>query len=189
MNILKSKKLKFALAFILVATLTLLGVSATGLLTIINITEWHIYTRRPPIVKIAGEDAATKYVNVTWTTGANGENLTVVEITAFVGDITKYSSVLIIKNNDPENLTYNVTLIYKGIHEDTWPDDVKYVKLTFGEDTLLITSTTTEGESAGPVTLAPGQSVTIGVETLVSATADVGIKIIRIIIHVEAVQT
>ena len=186
MNILKSKKLKFALAFILVATLTLLGVSTTGLLTIINITEWHVYTRRPPIVKIAGEDAATKYVNVTWTTASDGKNVTVITITAFVGDITKYSSVLIIKNNDP-NLTYNVTLIYKGTG-GAWPADVKYVKLTFGEDTLLLTSGTPIDTSAGPVTLAPGQSVTIGVETLVSANATIGAEIIKIIIHVEAVQ-
>ena len=150
---------------------------AAAAVTITNITEWHVYAKTPPIVKVDGDVFGYgygKYVNVTKTTGDDGTNRTVISVLGFTGDPVRYDNVLYICNNDYQEYTYNVQLEYKKLLYDTTWDYVKYITLYFGSDNnkLEITSSTSSGAATTtPVSIPPGECVPVSVEVLVKPNA------------------
>jgi hypothetical protein len=130
----KTRKLAPTTLLILLAVASFAAAS----ITITNITEWHVYAKTPPIVKVDGVFGYGygNYVNVTTTTGDDGTNRTVISVLGFTGDPVKYDNVLYICNKDYQGYTYNVKLVYKGLLNDTDWTYVQYIKLYFGSNTL-----------------------------------------------------
>jgi len=148
---------------------------AAASITITNITEWHVYAKTPPIVKVDGDVFGYgygKYVNVTTTTGSDGTNRTVISVLGFTGDPVKYDNVLYICNKDYQSYTYNVQLVYKGLlYSSTW-DYVQYITLYFGSNTLTIDSTKTPPvATTTPVSISSGTCEPVSVEVLVKPDA------------------
>jgi hypothetical protein len=143
---------------------------AAASITITNITEWHVYAKTPPIVKVKGVDYG-KYVNVTTST-VDSTNRTVISVLGFTGDPVKYDNVLYICNKDYQSYTYNVQLVYKGLlYSSTW-DYVQYITLYFGSNTLTIDSTKTPPvATTTPVSISPGACEPVSVEVLVKPDA------------------
>ena len=158
---------------ILLAALALLSFAAAAI-TITNITEWHVYAKTPPIVKVDGKVFGNnygKYVNVSTSTGDDGTNRTVISVLGFTGDPVKYDNVLYICNKDYQGYTYNVQLVYKGLlYSTTWVY-VQYIKLYFGSDTLEITRTTFSDAETASVSISPGACEPVSVEVLVKPDA------------------
>jgi len=166
----KARKLAPTTLLILLAVASF----AAAAVTITNITEWHVYAKTPPIVKVDGDVFGYgygKYVNVTTTTGSDGMNRTVISVLGFTGDPVKYDNVLYICNKDYQSYTYNVKLVYKGLLYSTTWDYVQYIKLYFGSDTLTIDSTTQIPSSTATVSISPGACVPVSVEVLVKPNA------------------
>ena len=154
---------------ILLAALALLSFAAAAV-TITNITEWHVYAKTPPIVKVKGVNYG-KYVNVTTSDAAgDGTNRTVISVLGFTGDPVRYDNVLYICNKDYQGNTYNVKLEYKkSLYNTNW-DYVQYIKLYFGSYTLEIKSNTLES-STGTVSISSGACEPVSVEVLVKPNA------------------
>ena len=114
---------------------------AAALITITNITEWHVYAKTPPIVKVDGKLMGYnygKYVNVTNYFAGDGTNRTVISVLGFTGDPVKYDNVLFICNKDYQGYRYNVQLVYRGLlHGTTW-DYVQYIRLYFPDSTNVL---------------------------------------------------
>ena len=183
--------LKLRRIAVLIPLLVALLAFATSTPTLINVTEWYVQSQAPPIKKYAGVDAINNpdLVTVDWYTASDGTNVTRVIITGFKGDITKYDSVLIIKNEDP-SYTYSVVIKYIGLVSGYNWDYVAYIKLIVkkGATTqeLYIDSTSSSGLATSPISLAPGEQIEIGAEVLVKADAPTGSTVIGITVHVEA---
>jgi len=147
---------------------------AAAAVTITNITEWHVYAKTPPIVKVDGSLYGYnygKYVNVTTNNGGDGTNRTVISVLGFTGDPVKYDNVLYICNKDYQSYSYNVYLVYQGLlHSTDWAY-VQYVKLYFGGYTLTIDSSVTPPSQVGPMTISPGSCEPVSVEVLVKPEA------------------
>jgi hypothetical protein len=166
----KARKLAPTTLLILLAVASFAAAS----ITITNITEWHVYARTPPIVKVDGKLRGFdygEYVRVTTTTGNDGTNRTVISVLGFTGDTVKYDNVLYICNKDYQGYTYNVQLVYKGSLYDTDWDYVQYIKLYFGSYTLEIKSGTPAGSSTGTVSIRSGACEPVSVEVLVKPDA------------------
>jgi hypothetical protein len=149
----KTRKLAPTTLLILLAVASF----AAAAITLTNITEWHIQAYgTPPIVKVAGADAASGLISVSTTTGSNGENRTIITIKGYTGDPTHYTEVIKICNKDLNN-RYSVKLVYKGVLNDgQWSQYVSYITLGLGSATpVQITSSTTKGTTIGPVTIDP----------------------------------
>jgi len=145
---------------------------AAASITITNITEWHVYAKTPPIVKVDGDVFGYgygNYVNVSTTPGDDGTNRTVIEVLGFTGDPVRYDNVLYICNKDYQGYTYNVKLVYKGLLHDTDWTYVKYITLYFGSYTLEIPSSTSA--ETGSVSISSGECVPVSVEVLVKPNA------------------
>ncbi|MCC6050887.1 MAG: hypothetical protein LM580_09285 [Thermofilum sp.] len=168
---------------------------AAALITITNITEWRVYAKTPPIVKVDGKLKGYNYGNyVTVDTyfAEDGTNRTVISVLGFTGDPVKYDNVLFICNKDYQGYTYNVQLVYRGLlHGTTW-DYVQYIKLYFPDDTnvLYIDGGTTGTPSTGPRIIPPGTCDTVSVEVLVKpdAPADGSTRLIAIQVDVVAIK-
>ena len=171
----------------LLVTLALIAF-ATATVSLTNITEWSVMAKDAPIVKVAGADDATNYVNVTTTTANDGTNRTVISLIGFRGDPTKYTSVLKICNKDP-SYSYNVKLIYRGtIYPSSWPTTVKYIKIFNSTTVATITGSTGTNTELLSFTLGSGQcSDDIGAEVLVTPDAPTGQELIKI--EVDVVST
>jgi hypothetical protein len=147
---------------------------ATAAITITNITEWHVYAKTPPIVKVDGDVFGYgygKYVNVTTTPGSDGTNRTVISVLGFTGDPVKYDNVLYICNKDYQGYTYNVQLVYRGLlYSSSWTY-VQYIKLYFGSDILTIDSSASSGAATASVSIQYGTCVPVSVEVLVKPNA------------------
>jgi hypothetical protein len=168
---------------------------AAASITITNITEWHVYARTPPIVKVDGKQKGYNYgdyVTVSTTTGSDGTNRTVISVLGFTGDPVKYDNVLFICNKDYQGYTYNVQLVYKGLLDGTTWDYVQYIRLYFPDITnaLYIDSSTTGTPSTGPRIIPPGYCDTVSVEVLVkpNAPADGSTRLIAIEVDVVATK-
>ena len=149
----KTRKLAPTTLLILLAVASF----AAAAVTLTNITEWHIQAYgKPPIVKVAGADAASGLISVSTTTGNNGENRTVITIKGYTGDPTNYTEVIKICNEDTSN-SYSVKLVYKGVlNGGQWSQYVRYITLGLGSATpVQITSSTAKGTTIGPVTIGP----------------------------------
>ena len=166
---------------------------ATAAITITNITEWHVYAKTPPIVKVDGDVFGYgygKYVNVTKDTNTeDNTNRTVISVLGFTGDPVKYDNVLYICNKDYQGYTYNVQLVYRGLlYSSSW-NYVQYITLYFGSNTLTIDSTKTPPvATTTPVSISPGACEPVSVEVLVkpNAPADGSTRLIAIEVDVEA---
>lgn len=168
---------------ILLAVLAVAAFAAAAI-TLTNVTEWHIYAKNPPIVKVKGADAVSPLVNVTTTTGSDGTNRTVIYLTGFTGDPTHYDEVIKICNKNTSK-TYNVQLVYKQVLSGDWTY-VQYVKLWLGSSgPLFITSSGATGSAATSV--GPGQCVSVPAEVLVKPNAPTGTELIAI--EVDVVST
>ena len=185
------KRTTLTALLILLATLSF----ATAAITLTNITEWHVYAKTPPIVKVEGKQMGYdygKYVNVTMTTGRDGTNRTVISVLGFTGDPVKYDNVLYICNKDYQGYTYNVKLEYKGLlYSSTW-DYVHYIKLYFGSNTLTIDSSKTPPvATTTPVSISSGACEPVSVEVLVkpNAPADGATRLIAIEVDVVATKS
>jgi hypothetical protein len=166
----KARKLAPTTLLILLAVASF----AAAAITITNITEWHVYAKTPPIVKVDGDVFGYgygKYVNVTTYIAEDGTNRTVISVLGFTGDPVKYDNVLYICNKDYQGYTYNVQLVYKGLLHDTTWDYVQYIKLYFGSYTLEIKSGTSTGSSTGTVSISSGACEPVSVEVLVKPNA------------------
>jgi hypothetical protein len=140
---------------------------AAAAITITNITEWYVYAKTPPIVKVKGVDYGN-YVNVSTST-VDSTNRTVISVLGFTGDPVKYDNVLYICNKDYQGYTYNVQLVYKGSLYGTNWNYVQYIKLYFGSGTLTIDSGTSSG--AATASVSPGACEPVSVEVLVKPNA------------------
>ena len=183
----KTRKLAPTTLLILLAVASF----AAAAITITNITEWHVYAKTPPIVKVDGKLKGYdygKYVNVTTTTGSDGTNRTVISVLGFTGDPVKYDNVLYICNKDYQGYTYNVQLVYNGLLNNTNWNYVQYIKLYFGSYTLEIKSGTSTGSSIGTVSISSGACEPVSVEVLVkpNAPADGSTRLIAIQVDVVA---
>jgi hypothetical protein len=155
---------------LLLAALTLLSFAAAAI-TITNITEWHVYAKTPPIVKVEGVDYG-KYVNVSKSI-VDSTNRTIISVLGFTGDPVKYDNVLYICNKDYQGYTYNVKLVYKGLLHGTDWTYVAYIKLYFPDEsnTLSIDGSTTGTPSTAPRAIPPGYCDPVSVEVLVKPNA------------------
>ncbi|MEM4898810.1 MAG: hypothetical protein QXM99_00215 [Thermofilum sp.] len=152
-------------------------------ITITNITEWKVKAMYPPIVKVAGADAQTNYVNVTTLTYRDGTNRTVITIVGFTGDPTYYSEPLKICNKDTE--PYNVRLAYNQVFYGNWTY-VKYLKFWLGSSGPLTVDSNGASGSA-TTTIDPGQCVAVPVEVLV--TPDAPTNQVLITVEIDVVST
>jgi len=150
---------------------------ATAVVNILNITEWVVMAKSPPVVKVAGSDVGNgpgSYVNVTWYTASDGTNRTSISVVGFRGDWTNYTSVLRICNKDPDHAV-RVTLVYKGGNGTGSWSHVKYIVLRYPGDSsspqqLTITDSTSLGTTFDLGRISGGQcSESIGVGVLVDA--------------------
>jgi len=144
---------------------------AAASITITNITEWHVYAKTPPIVKVDGVDDYGNYVNVTTTTGDDGTNRTVISVLGFTGDPVKYDNVLYICNKDYQGYTYNVQLVYKGLLYGTDWTYVAYIKLYFPDETNMLSIAGSTTGSTAPRAISPGACEPVSVEVLVKPDA------------------
>ncbi|MEM1522803.1 MAG: hypothetical protein QXU69_07240 [Thermofilaceae archaeon] len=165
------------------ALLILLAIAsfATAAITITNITEWKVMAMSPPIVKVAGADDQTNYVNVTTYTARDGTNRTVITIVGFTGDPTYYSEPLMICNKDTVAF-YSVSLVYKRVLYGGW-DYVKYLKFWLGSSGPL---TVDSGQVSGSATttIGPDECVAVPVEVLVKPNAPTDTVLITVEIDV-----
>ncbi|MCC6051202.1 MAG: hypothetical protein LM580_10865, partial [Thermofilum sp.] len=169
---------------------------AAAAITITNITEWHVYAKTPPIVKMDGKGFGYdygKYVNVTNYFAEDGTNRTVISVLGFTGDPVKYDNVLYICNKDYQGYTYNVQLVYKKLLHDTTWDYVQYIILYFPDETntLIIDGSTTGTPSTDPRAISPGNCEPVSVEVLVKpdAPADGATRLIAIEVDVVATKS
>ena len=173
----KTRKLAPATLLILLAVASFAAAS----ITITNITEWHVYAKTPPIVKVDGKLMGYdygKYVNVTNYFAEDGTNRTVISVLGFTGDPVRYDNVIYICNKDYQNYKYKVKLVYKQVleHAGTTPwDYVQWIKLYFDQYTLTIPGASETGYVEIPAT--PGSNcVPVSVEVLVKPEAkDAGV--------------
>jgi hypothetical protein len=166
------KRTTLTALLIVLATLSF----ATAAITLTNITEWHVYAKTPPIVKVDGKLKGYdygKYVNVSTTTGNDGTNRTVISVLGFTGDPVRYDNVLYICNKDYQGYTYSVTLVYKKLLQNTNWDYVAYINLYFPDDSnmLSIGGSTTGTPSTAPRAISPGNCEPVSVEVLVKPDA------------------
>jgi hypothetical protein len=161
------KRTTLTALLIVLATLSF----ATAAITLTNITEWHVYAKTPPIVKVKGVDYGN-YVNVSTKT-VDSTNRTVISVLGFTGDPVKYDNVLYICNKDYQGYTYNVQLVYKGLLHDTDWTYVAYIKLYFPDETneLSIDGSTTGTPSTAPRAISSGNCEPVSVEVLVKPNA------------------
>ncbi|MEM1909290.1 MAG: hypothetical protein QXH81_09085 [Thermofilaceae archaeon] len=166
------------------ALLILLAIAsfATAAITITNITEWDVKAMYPPIVKVAGADAQTNYVNVTTYTNRDGTNRTVITIVGFTGDITYYSEPLKICNKD--TVPYTVSLTYRQALYGDWTY-VRYLKFWLGDSGPLTVDSNGVSGSAS-TTIGPGECVAVPVEVLVTPDAPTNQVLITVQIDVVA---
>jgi len=172
------------------ALLILLAIAsfATAAITITNITEWRIYARPAPIMKEKGSDMITSeyiYTGVSTMT-VDSTNRTIITLTGFKGDPTKYDEVIRICNRDDR--PYNVQLVYKGVKEGGWTN-VAYVKLWLDNqptDGVEINQGTSIGTKipSSPVTVSAGACVPVSAEILVKPNAPDNQQLIRLQIDV-----
>ncbi|MEM0460153.1 MAG: hypothetical protein QXZ31_09835 [Thermofilaceae archaeon] len=175
------------------ALLILLAIAsfATAAITITNITEWSIQARPAPIKKEKGSDMITSeyiYTDVSTMT-VDSTNRTIITLTGFKGDPTKYDEVIRICNRD--NRPYNVQLEYKGAIGDDWTY-VAYVKLWLNNqptDGVVIKQDTSPGTTIppDPVTVSAGECVPVSAEILVKPDAQDNQQLIRLQIDVVSV--
>jgi hypothetical protein len=147
---------------------------AAASITITNITEWHVYAKTPPIVKVDGDVFGYgygNYVNVSTTPGDDGTNRTVIEVLGFTGDPVKYDNVLYICNKDYQGYTYNVQLVYKGSLYGTDWTYVAYIKLYFPDETNMLSIAGSTTGSTAPRAISPGACEPVSVEVLVKPDA------------------
>jgi hypothetical protein len=168
----ENRKLAPATLLILLAVASF----AAAAITITNITEWHVYAKTPPIVKVDGKVFGYdygKYVNVTKYIAEDGTNRTVISVLGFTGDPVKYDNVLYICNKDYQGYTYNVQLVYKGLLYDTDWTYVQYIKLYFPDSSnaLNIDGDTTGTPSTAPRAISSGACEPVSVEVLVKPNA------------------
>ncbi|MEM1912537.1 MAG: hypothetical protein QW067_05285 [Thermofilaceae archaeon] len=154
------------------ALLILLAIAsfATAAITITNITHWTVRAQTPPIVKVQGADAINTdyiYTSVTWEVNSDGTNRTLITITGFRGDPTKYDEIIKICNKD--NVTsYNVELQYRGRVSGNWTY-VKWIRFWIaGQGPLEITQSGSTGSAA--TTIPGGQCASVSVEVLVDGS-------------------
>ncbi|MEM3944562.1 MAG: hypothetical protein QXJ59_10805 [Thermofilaceae archaeon] len=166
------------------ALLILLAIAsfATAAITVRNITEWNVKAMYPPIVKVAGADDQTNYVNVTTYTADDGTNRTVITIVGFTGDITYYSEPLKICNKD--TVTYTVNLTYKRVLYGNWTY-IKYLKFWLGDSGPLTVDSNGASGSA-TTTIGPDECVAVPVEVLVTPNAPTNQVLITVEIDVFA---
>jgi len=165
---------------------------AAAAITITNITEWYVYAKTPPIVKVKGVDYGN-YVNVSTST-VDSTNRTVISVLGFTGDPVKYDNVLYICNKDYQNYTYGVRLVYKKLLHNTNWNYVAYINLYFPDETnkLSIDGSTTGTLSTAPRAISPGNCEPVSVEVLVKpdayneGKADGNTMLIAIEVDVEA---
>ncbi|MEM0024254.1 MAG: hypothetical protein QXF90_06255 [Thermofilaceae archaeon] len=178
------------------ALLILLAIAsfATAAITITNITEWSIQAKPAPIKKEKGSDMITSnYINTGVTTETKDDftNRTIITLTGFKGDPTNYTEVIRICNRDSRS--YKVQLVYKGLlNGGTWPDKVKYVKLSLGgepsggyqidQNTQIDTPIPSD-----PISIDPEQCLSVSAEILIHPDADDGVELIRLQIDVVSV--
>ncbi|MEM3944495.1 MAG: hypothetical protein QXJ59_10460 [Thermofilaceae archaeon] len=164
---------------------------ATAAITITNITEWSIQARPAPIKKEKGSDIFNStYVltDVRYST-VDSTNRTIITLTGFKGDPTKYDEVIRICNRD--NRPYNVQLVYKGAIGGDWTY-VAYVKLWLNNqptDGVEINQGTSPGTKIppNPVTVSAGACVPVSAEILVKPNAPDYQQLIRLQIDVVSV--
>jgi len=179
----KARKLAPTTLLILLAVASF----AAAAVTITNITEWHVQSAgTPPIVKVAGADVDGNLISVTYQTGDDGTNRTIITIKGYTGDPTYYSEVIKICNKDTSK-SYAVKLVYIGVLDGGWTY-VKYLKLWLGTTgPLTIDSSTSTKTSIGPVTVGPNSCVSVPAEVLVTPDAPTGSDLISI--RVDVVST
>ncbi|MEM2593163.1 MAG: hypothetical protein QXI60_11310 [Thermofilaceae archaeon] len=153
------------------ALLILLAIAsfATAAITITNITEWTVRAKKPPIVKEPGADAINTnyiYTEVTSQVASDGSNRTLITITGFRGDPTKYDEIIKICNYD--SVSYNVELQYKGKVSGDWTY-VKWIRFWIaGQGPLEITESGSSGEAK--TTILDGDCASVSVEVLVDGS-------------------
>ena len=188
----KTRKLAPATLLILLAVASF----AAALITITNITEWRVYAKTPPIVKVDGKLKGYNYGNYvtvdTYFAEEDGTNRTVISVLGFTGDPVKYDNVLFICNKDYQGYRYNVQLVYRGLLHGTNWDYVQYIVLYFPDSTnvLYIDGSTTGTPSTGPRIIPPDTCDTVSVEVLVKpdAPADGSTRLIAIQVDVVAIK-
>ncbi|MCX8180085.1 MAG: hypothetical protein N3E41_01705 [Thermofilaceae archaeon] len=182
-------KTRMRISFTALLILSLVAFAGAAI-TILNITEWTVRAKYPPIVKVKGVDAVnTSYIYTRVYSGVatDGTNRTYITITGFRGDPTKYDEILKICNLD--NVSYDVSLVYNGTVTGGWTY-VKWVKFWIAnQGPLTITGT---GSSGSAVTTIPaGQCASVAVEVLVSGNLPdnmLGQDILTIAINVKSVK-
>ena len=191
----KTRKLAPATLLILLAVASF----AAAAITITNITEWHVYAKTPPIVKVDGKQKGYDYgdyVTVDTYYAEDGTNRTVISVLGFTGDPVKYDNVLFICNEDYQGYTYYVQLVYKGLLHDTDWTYVQYIKLYFPDETnmLSIDGSTTGTPSTAPRAISSGACEPVSVEVLVkpnaytAGKADGSTRLIAIQVDVVAIK-
>ncbi|MEM0495212.1 MAG: hypothetical protein QXU72_08140 [Thermofilum sp.] len=160
---------------------------AAAAITITNITEWKVMAKHPPIVKVAGADAQTNYVDVTTYTADDGTNRTVITIVGFTGDPTYYSDPLRICNKD--NVAYTVKLRYMGTTDTGNWQYVKYLKFWLGSNgpSLEVKQGTQIETESGEISLDGDSCVAVPVEVLV--TPDAPTDEVLITVEIDVVST
>jgi hypothetical protein len=180
----KTRKLAPTTLLILLAVASF----AAAAVTITNITEWHVQSAAPPIVKVKGADVDGSLLSVsTYTNTQDGTNRTVITIKGYTGDPTYYSEAIKICNKDTQK-SFSVKLVYKQLLDGGWTY-VKYLKLWLGSGgpSLNIDSTTAKGTSSGSVNVGPNSCVSVPAEVLVTPGAPTGSDLVSV--EVDVVST
>ena len=184
----KARKLAPTTLLILLAVASF----AAATVTVTNITRWKVVARYAPIVKYAGDDAETGWVEVSYSTG--NVNRTLITLVGFKGDPTKYDSVLKICLNTTVagDKAFDVYLVWNETVSGGW-DYVDYVKLWIGDKgPMLITSSGASPSEIGPVTLPSGVNncAVVSAEVLVKPNAPSDdITLVTFEVNVKAVHT
>lgn len=173
----KTKRFSTAALLLLLA----LASFAVATISLTNITEWYVIAKHPPIVKVVGsslQNTSYIYNQVGYVyADFDGTNRTVIQLTAFTGDPTKYSEVIKVCNKD--NQTYRVRLVYQGLITSYNWDMVQYLDVWIGnENNKLALKNANVGASTEWVNVSPGGCVSVGAEILVKANAANGATVV-----------
>ena len=161
---------------------------AAATVTVTNITRWTIKAEYPPIVKYAGDDAATGWVIVSKDESGN-VNRTTITLYGFKGDPTYYSSVLKICLNTTVagNKAFNIGLVWNGTVSGNWTY-VDYVKLWINKTIgpMVIKSDGASPTTIGYLTLSGSQCAVVSAEVLVKPNAPTDQELVTFEINVVA---
>ncbi len=141
---------------------------AIATVTFTNITYWDVYAIKPQVVKYAGEDAKTPFINVSSYIDPNtGYNITRISVVAPVGDPTTYDDVLRVCNKYDKTMT--LELRYIGMLTGPYTQYIRSFQVFWADNPSQYVGVDYGNVVPGPVStvVQPGQCKIIGVRLVI----------------------